>query len=169
MKPLIYLAIFMISLLGTAQAQMGLGGDEDIFVNATKATYKGNLTILEDNVDVRQGNAQVLSDIMHIYRAKAESSVDSSIKMGTVTRIEAKGNFVYITPETRVTGLKGVYEKSTGMITVTGNVRVKQASGDTAQTDKLLYNTKTETIRFKGDCLGKNCQSRSTIRLSGTE
>ena len=103
---------------------------------------------------------------MHIYRAKADEGVDGSIKMGAVTRIEAEGNFVYITPDTRVTGQRGVYEKATNMITVTGNVRVKQASGNTAQTDKLFYNTKPETIRFKGDCLGKNCKSRSTIRIA---
>lgn len=169
MKRFILAGLAAVSILAPAQAQMGIGGDEDIFVNAVKATYKGNLTILEGKVDVRQGNAQVLSNKMNIFRAKADDGVDGSIKMGTVTRIEAEGNFVYITPETRVTGQRGVYVKSTGVITVTGNVRVKQASGDTAQTDKLLYNTKTETLRFKGDCLGKNCKSRSTIRLNGTE
>lgn len=155
----------LFTLAGTASAQFGLGGDQDIFVNATKATYKDRLTILEGNVDVRQGDAQILSNIMHIYRAKADPGADESIKMGAVTRIEAEGDFIYITPDTRVTGKRGVYERDKDLITVTGNVKVRQTSGNTASTDKLFYNVKTETIRFAGDCLGKNCKSRPSIRL----
>lgn len=166
MSRLMFLITAFLSFAAPASAQFGQGGDQDIFVNATKATYKDRLTILEGAVDVRQGDAQILSDIMHIYRAKADDAADGSIQMGAVTRIEAEGSFVYITPDTRVTGLRGVYERDTDMITVTGDVKVTQTSGNTATTDKLFYNVKTETIRFAGDCLGKDCKSRPSIRLN---
>jgi len=64
-----------------------------------------------------------------------------------------------------VTGDRGVYERDKGIITVTGNVKVRQPGGNTASTDKLVYNVKTETIRFSGQCQGNDCSGRPTIRL----
>lgn len=154
--------------LGTtapAKAQFNFGGNSDIYIVAEKATYKGRLTILEGDVKVRQGESQIHSDIMHIYREEAPKDSGASAPLGAVQRIEAMGNFKYSTPENTVIGTKGVYKRSTGLIVVTGNVKVRQESGNTATTDRLTYNVKTETIRFEGDCLGKECQDRPTIRI----
>lgn len=148
-----------------AQAQFAYGGDSDIFIDAEKATYKGNLTILEGSVDIRQGETRLLSDIMDIYRDETPQTSAEGVPMGAVTRIVAKGNFKYITPDSLVTGDKGVYERKTGIIVVTGNVVVTQPSGNTATTDRLTYNVKTETILFEGNCLGKTCESRPTLRI----
>lgn len=148
-----------------AQAQFNFGGNSDIYIVAEKATYKGRLTILEGDVKVRQGESQIHSDIMHIFREDAPKNSDASAPLGAVKRIEAMGNFKYSTPENTVIGTKGVYKRSTGIIVVTGNVKVRQQSGNTATTDRLTYNVKTETIRFQGDCLGKECQDRPTIRI----
>ena len=156
---------FAAAFAAPAQAQFSFGGDEDILIDAVKATYKGQETILEGSVDVRQGTAQIFSDIMHIYREKAAPTNEQSAALGVVTRIEAEGNFKYITPDSTVTGQRGVYERITGIITITGNVKVVQASGNVANTDKLIYDVKTETIRFTGNCLGKRCKNRSSIRI----
>ncbi|MGJ8562888.1 MAG: LptA/OstA family protein [Alphaproteobacteria bacterium] len=159
------ISLFMLMLAPAAHAQLNFGGDADILIDAEKATYKGRTTILEGAVDVRQGNAQIFSDTMNIYRAEAVPNAEESVALGAVTRIEAEGNFKYITLESTVTGNRGVYERSAGIITVTGNVKVVQKSGNTASTDRLIYNVKTETIRFAGDCLGKQCQDRPSIRI----
>lgn len=156
---LVLLATFM-----PAQAQV-FGGDAPIKVLAEKATYNGGLTVLVGNVDVTQGIARIRSDTMNIYRAEADSETTGSLQLGAVNRIDARGNFRYTTPDNNVTGDRGVYERDKGIITVTGNVKVRQPGGNTASTDKLVYNVNTETIRFSGQCQGEDCSGRPTIRI----
>jgi len=158
-------SVLMFSAIALPVQAQVFGGDEPIKVLAEKATYKGSLTVLIGNVDVTQGTARIRSDKMDIYRAEAESDTTGSLKLGAVRRIDARGNFRYTTPDNIVTGNRGVYERDKGIITVTGNVKVKQPGGNTATTDKLVYNVKTETIRFSGTCQGDDCSGRPTIRL----
>ena len=161
---LILSALAFSSLALPAQAQV-FGGDEPIKVLAEKATYEGGLTVLVGNVDVTQGTARIRSDTMNIYRSEADSETGGSLQLGAVNRIDARGNFRYTTPDNNVTGDRGVYERDKGIITVTGNVKVRQPGGNTASTDKLIYNTNTETIRFSGQCQGSDCSGRPTIRI----
>jgi lipopolysaccharide export system protein LptA len=170
MRYILLMLPFFFSVLNgpSAQAQMSMGGNDDIIVKAQTATYKGKLTILKGSVDVVQGNARILSDIMHIYReSSGPTSAGISLKLGAVTRIEADGNFRYETPDSVVTGDRGVYVQERNLITVTGNVKVVQKSGNTAETDKLFYDVKTETIRFAGNCLGRNCKGRPSLHVKG--
>lgn len=157
-------ALFLMTLAMPAQAQV-FGGDTPIKVIAEKATYEGGLTVLVGNVDVKQGTARIQSDTMNIYRAEADSDVSGSLQLGAVNRIDARGNFRYTTPDNTVTGDRGVYERDKGIITVTGNVKVRQPGGNTASTDKLIYNTNTESIRFSGQCQGSDCTGRPSIRI----
>lgn len=157
-------ALILTTISLPAQAQV-FGGDEPIKVLAEKATYEGGLTVLVGNVDVTQGVARIRSDEMNIYRSEADGETSGSLKLGAVNRIDARGNFHYTTPDNDVTGDRGVYERDKGIITVTGNVKVKQPGGNTATTDKLVYNVKTETIRFSGKCQGSDCSGRPTIRI----
>jgi len=161
---MILLAITFAAISVPGQAQV-FGGDEPIKVLAEKATYEGDLTVLVGSVDVTQGVARIQSDKMNIFRSRADGEASGSLKLGTVNRIDARGNFRYTTPENNVTGDRGVYERDKGIITVTGNVKVKQPGGNTASTDKLVYNVNTETIRFSGKCQGSDCSGRPTIRI----
>ncbi len=162
----IILSALMVGTLSTPVHAQVFGGDEPIKILAEKATYDGGLTVLVGNVDVTQGIARIRSDQMNIYRSEADSDTGGSLKLGAVNRIDARGNFHYTTPENNVTGDRGVYERDKGIITVTGNVKVRQPGGNTATTDKLVYNVKTEAIRFSGQCQGDDCSGRPTIRLS---
>ena len=157
-------SLFLAAMAMPAQAQI-FGGDDPIKVLAEQATYEGGLTILVGNVDVTQGVARIQSDTMNIYRAKADAETADSLKLGAVIKIDARGNFRYTTPDNDVSGDRGVYERARGIITVTGNVKVKQPGGNTATTDKLVYNVNTETIRFSGQCQGSDCSGRPTIRI----
>ncbi len=163
MKILCLIAVFMLPAI-SAQAQI-FGGDDPINVVAEKATYEGGLTILEGKVDITQGVARIQSNKMNIYRGEAPADTSGGLRLGAVNRIDARGNFRYTTPDNIVTGDRGVYERDKGIITVTGNVTVRQPGGNTATTDQLVYNVKTETIRFSGKCQGKECESRPTIRI----
>ncbi len=160
------LGIFSVFCLAMpVEAQITFGeSDAPILVAADKATYKGKVTILETNVDVRQGDARILADYMEIYR---ESSGDEAVKglsLGAVTRIVAKGNFSYTTPENVVTGDQGVYVRQTGRITVTGNVTARQPSGSRLSGERLVYDIASKRTRFGEDCSGDDC-SRVSIRI----
>ena len=130
-------ALLLSAISAPAHAQV-FGGDEPIKVLAETATYEGGLTVLVGNVDVTQGVARIRSDKMEIYRSEASDEANGSLQLGAVTRIDARGNFRYTTPDNNVTGDRGVYERDKGIITVTGNVKVKQPGGNTATTDKLV-------------------------------
>lgn len=161
------LSLFLILLTAISAPAYGqvLGGDDPIKILAEKATYEGNLTVLEGDVDVTQGTARIQSNIMNIYRSERENDAAVEVKLGAVTRIDARGNFRYTTPDNFVSGNRGIYERAKGIITVTGNVKVKQPGGNTASTDKLIYNVKTDTIRFSGQCQGNDCSGRPRIIL----
>ena len=149
----------------TAMAQFSFDGDSKILINAEKATYEGNKTRLEGNVDVRQGDAQILSDTMNIYRRKRPSTDLADTSLGVVTRIEAEGNFKYVTPDSTVTGNSGVYQRDRGVIIVTGNVILQQANGSRVSGDKLTYNVKTKKTRFGDECPEGNCNGRVNFNI----
>jgi lipopolysaccharide export system protein LptA len=152
-------------LAGVAHAQFSFDGDEQILIDADKATYEGELTILEGNVDVRQGSATIYSDQMKIYRAADSTGGETSGDLGVVSRIEASGNFKYVTPDNTVTGNRGVYERSTGLIIVTGDVKLIQPSGSRVSGEKLTYNIKSKSARFGDTCRGENCNGRVTFNI----
>jgi len=164
MMRVILSALLLTAVAVPAHAQV-FGGDDPIKVLAEQATYEGGLTVLVGNVDVTQGVARIRSDKMNIYRSETDGEATGSLQLGAVNRIDARGNFHYTTPDNNVTGDRGVYERDKGIITVTGNVKVRQPGGNTASTDKLVYNVKTETIRFSGQCQGEDCSGRPTIRI----
>ncbi len=147
-----YLTIFglalLISVAGQADAQLTFGDSgEPIIVDAEKATYKGNLTLLTGNVDVRQGTAHIKSDEMEIYREKNAADAAGNLSLGAVTRIVAIGKFSYRTPGDVVTGDKGVYDRKTGIITVTGNVSVGKPGSSRLSGEKLVYDLETKRAK----------------------
>ncbi len=164
---LIYMACSCAALApATASAQIAFGGEGPIQIKADKATYKDNMTILEGQVDVRQDVARIQSDSMDIYRqtekpqALADGLKSSSLKLGGITRIVAKGHFRYSTPDNVVTGDEGIYESLSQIITVSGNVTFKQPNGSLVKGDKLIYDVTTKTAKFGNDCYGEQCSGR---------
>ena len=152
--------------VGSAHAQIDAEGDADIDVKAEKATYKGNVTILTGGVDVKQGDTRILSDKMHIYRAARSDNSSSGYVLGAVNRIIAEGNFEYITPANRVVGTKGVYNRDTGIIIVTGNVSYIQNSGTRVNGERLIYNVDTRSAKFDNPCTGDDCSGRVRFNIN---
>ena len=148
-----------------AASDFGFGGDGPINITAERAVYVGGKTELFDDVVVVQEGSTLYSDAMEIFRREATSETDGSLQLGEVNKIIATDNFRYKTAENDVTGNQGVYERDKNLITVTGDVLVKQPGGNTAKTDKLTFNTITETIRFSGDCQGRECGSGGRTRV----
>jgi lipopolysaccharide export system protein LptA len=110
---------------------------------------------------VKQGGSRVTSNEMIIYRAKAKKNEtdgpSKSLKLGAITQIDAKGRFVYTTPERRLTGNRGVYDRAKNIITVTGNVELKQSDGTVVTGEKLVYDMDKKSAKVGETCTGENC------------
>ena len=140
-----------------ASAGLGFAGDSPIDITANEARYQGAVTTLIGSVKVDQEGTVITAANMIIERAKAVKDVGDSLKLGEITTIDARGNFVYITPGRRLSGDRGVYEREKEIITVTGNVALKQQGGTTVTGNKLVYNLKTKKAEFGENCTGENC------------
>jgi lipopolysaccharide transport protein LptA len=149
-----------------AQGSFAFAGDGPIFVKADRGIYKGGTTQLFDAVDVKQGAATINADVITILRREATSDADGSLRLGEVNKIIAKQDFRYQNSDTDVRGNQGVYERDKNLITVTGNVSVMQPGGNMAKTDRLTYNTVTETARFSGNCQGRDCGTDGRTRVT---
>jgi len=147
-----------------AQAQFAFGsGDVPTKIDADKADYKGRLTVLTGQVQVQQGDVRILADTMNVYRADLGGG-----KLGPIERIDALGNFYYITPNEKVRGAKGVYEETRDIITITGDVILEDSSGNIGTGSKLIYNLANNEANMQGDCRGRACKTgRVNILIPG--
>lgn len=135
---------------------LGFEGNDPISITAAVGTYKSAVTTLSGDVDVRQAASRVTSNNMVIYRAKAKGAA-GSLKLGPITKIDAKGRFVYIAPNRHLSGDRGVYEREKDIITVTGNVVLKQGGGNTITGETLVYDLAQKKARVGEDCTGETC------------
>lgn len=163
-------AIFGSLHAGPAAAQVSFGNDSPINVRADRATYRGAQTILTGNVRVVQKDATILADRMDLHRSETKAdnagADEGSIKLGNINRIVAIGNFVYITPENRVTGDKGVYERDKEIITVTGNAKFVQNNGNTVTGNTMIYDLNTNRAKVGGNCTGRNCKNNDRVKIN---
>ena len=143
----------------------GFGGDGPIDITARRAEYFDGRTDLSGDVVAVQDGATVYSDDMVILREARENAAAGSLQLGAVREITGRGNFRYVSEDNDVRGTQGVYARDSGRVTVTGDVRVVQPGGNTVSTDRLIYDTTTETIRFSGQCQGRNCGNSDRVRI----
>ena len=138
----------------------GFEGNAPINIKARTATYKSTTTTLSGDVDVKQGASRVTSDDMIIYRAKAQKNNDEaakSLRLGAITQIDAKGNFLYVTPDRRLSGNRGIYDRQRNVITVTGDVVLEQSNGTVVTGNKLVYDMTRKRAKVGESCTGPNC------------
>ncbi len=143
----------------------GFDGDGPIRIKAQTALYRDGTTDLDGDVVVEQDDSTIYSDDMRILRDEASVESAGSIRLGAVREIIADGNFRYKSDANDVTGDRGVYLREDSVMTVTGDVRVAQPDGNTVSTDRLVYDTVTETIRFSGQCQGRDCDTNRRTRI----
>ncbi|PHR92576.1 MAG: hypothetical protein COA69_06990 [Robiginitomaculum sp.] len=157
-----------LSTIGLASTSKGpkasFGTDRPVDVSADRGVYRGPKTVLTGNVDVRQEDARILADQMDLVREIEWENEDGTIKYGNVNRIVAVGNFKYTNPESTVTGNKGVYERDKNTITVTGNVRYTQASGNSVTGCSLVYDLMTNRASFDGRC-GQDTKQNGRVTI----
>ena len=155
-------ALLMTAMPLTANAQFSRNNNAPIDATADDIVNSGGTTTLTGQVDVRQGETRILADSMKIYGGVAAANGGSAAT--DISRIEAMGNFYYITPEQEVRGNNGVYVEATNSFTVTGDVILLQ--GENVVTgDTLIYNLTTEEARVVGTCKGRRCGSKGRVKI----
>ena len=152
------LAMLMFSI--PAFAQFVPGSNASTTISADNADYRGDVTILTGQVDVRQEDVRILADKMSVYGASADGLTQNAF-----TRIVAEGNFYYLTSEQEVRGDKGVYSKQDNTFVITGGVILKQKDGNIISGDTLYYNLTTRHARVVGNCEGRRCGSNGRVNI----
>ena len=152
-----------------ARPVFGFDGNGPINVKAEQATYYGGTTDLMGDVVVVQDGSTIYSDEMKILRDRAENASPDSLRLGAVREIIGTGSFRYVSEDNDVRGDRGIYEHDQSRVTVTGNVTVVLPNGNTVSTDRLVYDTVTETIHFSGQCRGCDNNGRLAITLEGQD
>jgi len=143
-------------------AQFSTDSNAPISGSADDVDYRPNLTTFSGQVDVRQGEVRILCDKMRVHTT---SSVTSGNAIGGASKIEAIGNFYYLTPDQEVRGNKGVYTKSNENFVVTGDVILLQGDGNVVTGDKLIYDLTDNTARVEGSCKGRKCGSKGRVNI----
>lgn len=161
LKSILALSALSLMLPMTAQAQFSRSNNAPIQADADDVTNTSGVTTLSGQVDVRQGETRILSDVMKIYGGAASTG---STTTSDISRIEATGNFYYLTPSQEVRGNNGVYTSESDTFTVTGDVILLQ--GENVVTgDTLIYNVSTEQARVVGSCKGRRCGSKGRVKI----
>jgi len=155
------MSILMAALPATAHAQFARDNGAPISATADNIVNASNVTTLTGQVDVRQGDVRILADIMKIYGGVGAGSGAAN----DISKIEANGNFYYLTPEQEVRGANGVYVQATEEFTVTGDVVFLQGDDNIVTGDTLIYNLKTTEARVIGTCKGRRCGSKGRVKI----
>lgn len=157
---LAFLSAIVMALPSTAHAQFVSGSTASTTIAADRVEYRGNITVLTGQVDVRQGDVRVLADRMEIY-----SPSTGGLAQNDFSRVVADGNFYYLTSDQEVRGEKGVYTKQDDTFVVTGDVILKQPDGNVITGNKLYYNLGTRNARVVGTCKGRRCGSEGRVNI----
>lgn len=131
-------AALSVMLATPALAQIGQrGGPIDLSGDRVEHLDDQGLIRWTGNVDVRQGEARLLADMMDVYVAKGPDGRPSEI-----LRIEALGSVAYITVAEIARADQGVYDAATGLIELTGNLNVLRGE-DVLVGDRLTFDPAT--------------------------
>lgn len=158
--PVVLGAGLMVS--ATAFAQFSTDNSAPIDANADSIDYGEGRIKLAGQVDVRQGEVRILSDSMEIYTGRQDNT---DLDAQDFSKVVAKGNFYYLTPDQEVRGEQGIYERKTETFTVTGNVILLQGEDNVVTGDRLVYNLSTNEARIAGSCKGRKCGRKGRVNI----
>lgn len=144
-----------------AHAQFAANSTAPITGSADSGEYVNNYFLLSGQVDIRQDDVRILADQVKVFGG-------SSAGAGAISdpsRMEATGNFFYITPEQEVKGDQGVYEREKNNFIVTGNVILLQGEDNVVTGDRLVYNLTNNQATVTGNCKGRRCGRNGRVNI----
>jgi lipopolysaccharide export system protein LptA len=151
-----------LAVSSPAHAQFAANSNAPIIGGADQVEYERDYSVFSGQVDVRQDDVRILSDVMKVYSGQGGSGQQA---FDNVQRIEALGNFYYITPEQEVKGDQGVYERAKDNFIVTGNVILLQGEDNVVTGDRLVYNLSNNKAVMTGSCKGRRCGRNGRVNI----
>lgn len=167
MRRFIYSAVITGALCAVpaiASAQFATNSGQDIELYADDIVSAQGVTTLTGQADIRQGDVRLLADKVKIFSNRAAGGAAVAAAASDISRVEATGNFYYLTAEQEVRGEKGVYVAQTDTFTVTGDVILLQG-GSVVTGTKLVYNVGTEQATVTSDCKGRKCGTSRRVSV----
>ena len=150
LRTTLLLAVLLTVLASPLRAQSAAFGDHDkplkIFAdNGIEWRRDEKLYVARGNAVARQGDVTVRAAVL---RARYSGEGDS----GDITQVEANGNVVIVTPDTRVEGQHAIYDVVRDVMRMTGS-GLKLTSGDDVVTarDSLEYRPGERLAVARGD------------------
>jgi len=144
-----------------AHAQFATNSTAPITGSADSGEYVNNYFLLSGQVDIRQDDVRILADQVKVFGGSSAGSGAIS----DPSRMEAIGNFFYITPEQEVKGDQGVYEREKNNFIVTGNVILLQGEDNVVTGDRLVYNLTNNQAVVTGNCKGRRCGNNGRVNI----
>lgn len=155
------MTLALLSLPSLAHAQFASNSKAPITGSADSGTYQDNYFLLTGQVDIRQDDVRILADTVKVFGG----SQSSGEVFEDVSRMEALGNFFYITPDQEVKGDQGVYERAKDNFVVTGNVILLQGEDNVVTGETLIYNLSNNEATVTGNCKGRKCGDKGRVNI----
>lgn len=138
-----------------AKGPVDITADELVANNtACSSTWRGSVEALQDDARLR-------SDVLTSFMTKKAggSGGQAGGGCGDLTRMEAHGNVYYVTPEQRVRGDDAVYEATSDILTITGDVVAVQGQ-NVLRGNRMVVNTNTGEAQMVSTAKGRNRPGR---------
>ncbi len=140
---IVSLACVLLALPAAAQLSAE-GGPIGVDSDRTETFERENKVLVIGNVDIQQGDARLRADRVTLIFAGngRSSSTGLSSGFGDIKTMMADGDVFYITPELKARGDHATYDAATGVITMTGNVKMSRDK-DVGEGEMLRIETAT--------------------------
>lgn len=142
---ILLMSITSVLLALPAAAQLSAeGGPIGVNADRTETFERENKVLVIGNVDIQQGQARLRADKVTLIFAGngRSSSTGLSSGFGDIKTMLADGEVFYVTPELKARGDHATYEAATGVITMTGNVKMSRDK-DVGEGEMLRIETAT--------------------------
>ena len=135
----------LVSSVGLAQTPYKLNPGAPMKFESDKTQVDPNtcLQTLSGRADFTQDRVRLRADQVVATQAKERG------RCGAVTRLEARGNVFFVSPDRTVRADSAVYEDSGKQVTFTGKVVAVQGK-NVSVADRIVYNTDTDATEMSG-------------------
>lgn len=133
-----FLAFIILTSVSNAQVldkKIEIDSDElKYYSEENKAIFKGNVIAIHGDIKI--------TTLECVVTFEKKSEDPNSTEKNNVKSIELKGSIIIETPKETIESNYGIYDMKSGVITLSGDVKLFQ-SNNTLVGDKLIHNVKT--------------------------
>lgn len=158
------LAALAVAALVAAPASAQLAQNSDAPVDLTadelEVLNAQCLSIWRGSAEALQDNSRLRADVLKTFNAKgAAKTGGAGGSCGSLTRMEARGNVYYVTPQQRVRGDAADYDVASERIVITGDVVAVQGQ-NVLRGERLTVNVTTGDAQMQSNSKGRGGKAR---------